>query len=55
LNQEQYWLYETLNNALKDQFYNNKKVQSALKKQLDLLIQKKTTPYEVASYLLSLR
>jgi len=53
-NQEQFWLFETLNNALKDRFYNNPKVKKALKEQLALINQKKTTPYEVASYLLDL-
>jgi len=53
-NQEQYWLFETLNNALKDRFYNDKKVQLALKKQLKLLSKKETTPYEVVSLLLSI-
>lgn len=53
-NQEQYWFFETLNNALKDRFYNDKKVQIALKKQLKLLSKKETTPYEVVSLLLSI-
>jgi LAO/AO transport system kinase len=52
-NQEEYWLYETLNQALKDQFYQNEHVQKELKIQLEHLRQKKTTPYEVASLLFS--
>jgi LAO/AO transport system kinase len=52
-NQEEYWLYETLNQALKDQFYQNEYVQKELKIQLDRMRQKKTTPYEVASLLFS--
>lgn len=52
-NQEEYWMFETLNQALKDRFYQNEKVQIELKKQLQLLNEKKTTPYEVASLLWS--
>ncbi len=52
-NQEEYWMFETLNQALKDRFYQNEKVQIELKKQLQLLREKKTTPYEVASLLWS--
>lgn len=40
-NQEEYWLYETLNQALKDQFYQNEHVQKELKIQLEHLRQKK--------------
>jgi len=54
LNQEKFWLFDTINEKLKSRFYSNKKVATILEKQLDLLAQKKTTPYEVASLLLSL-
>jgi len=54
LNQEKFWLFDTINEELKSKFYNDKKIQESLAKQLPLLAQKKTTPYEVASLLLSL-
>jgi LAO/AO transport system kinase len=50
--QEIFWLYDTINEQLKSQFYNNPKVKKELNKQLQLLEKKKTTPYEVASLLL---
>lgn len=53
-NQEEFWLYDTINEQLKAQFFSNPKVKIALEKQLLLLAKKKTTPYEVASVLLSL-
>jgi len=52
--QEEFWLYDTINEQLRTQFYSNPKIKSALEKQLLLLAKKKTTPYEVASVLLSI-
>jgi LAO/AO transport system kinase len=52
--QEQFWLYDTINEKLTARFYANKTVKDELEKQLVLLAQKKTTPYEVASILLAL-
>ncbi len=53
--QEQFWLYDAINEQLNSQFYTDKKVKNELEKQLQLLAQKKTTPYEVASILLNLK
>jgi LAO/AO transport system kinase len=52
--QEEFWLYDTINEQLKTQFYTNPIIAKELTKQLKLLSKKKTTPYEVASYLLNL-
>ncbi|HIP49588.1 MAG TPA: methylmalonyl Co-A mutase-associated GTPase MeaB [Lutibacter sp.] len=52
--QEEFWLFDTLNEQLKLQFYSNPKIKQALKEQLQLIQKKKTTPYEVASLLLKL-
>ena len=54
LEQEKHWLFETLNQSLKDRFYQNPTIKKELQNQLELLSQKKTTPYEVASFLLNL-
>lgn len=53
-NQEEYWLYDTLNHTLLDRFYSNPKVKELLKEQLELLKHKKATPYDAASTLLDL-
>jgi len=50
--QDKFWLYDSINNRLKADFYNHPLVQKELIKQLELLAQKKTTPYEVAALLL---
>jgi len=52
--QEEFWLFDTLNEQLKLQFYSKPQIEKALKKQLQLIQKKKTTPYEVASLLLKL-
>ena len=52
--QEEFWLFDTLDEQLKFDFYSQPKIKTALKKQLILLQDKKTTPYEVASLLLNL-
>lgn len=54
LEQEKHWLFETLDQSIKERFYQNPMVKKELEKQLELLSQKKTTPYEVASFLLNL-
>lgn len=51
--QDEYWLYDTINHSLLDQFYKNPDIKAQLKVQLDLLKQKKATPYDAASALLS--
>ncbi len=52
--QEEFWLFDSINQQLKSEFYSNPIVKEELKKQLLLLAKKKTTPYEVASILLNL-
>lgn len=52
--QEEFWLFDTINEQLKSNFYANPKVKNELEKQLLLLANKKTTPYEVASILLGI-
>ena len=54
LSQEKFWLFDTINEQIKSQFYSDTRIKNALEEQLQLLAQKKTTPYEVASLLLSL-
>jgi LAO/AO transport system kinase len=55
LKQEQYWLYETLNNAILDEFYRRDEVKNEIEKQLALIKMQKTTPYEAADILLKLK
>lgn len=53
-NQEQEWVYELLNQMLKDNFYQHPKVKQALPQQFDLLKNQETTPFEVVSTLLKI-
>ena len=52
--QDEFWLFDTLNEQLKDAFYSKPIIKEALNKQINLMQNKKTTPYEVASLLLQL-
>jgi len=52
--QEEFWLFDTLNEQLQVRFYSQPHIKKELAKQLKLIQKKKTTPYEVASLLLSL-
>jgi len=52
--QEEFWLFDTINEQLKSKFYSNPTITKELEKQLLLLAKKKTTPYEVASILLDM-
>ena len=52
--QEEFWLFDTINESLQQAFYKDPKIEKLLKEQLQLISLKKATPYEVASYLLSL-
>jgi len=49
-----FWLKQTIENQLKDNFYSNSVVKIELEKQLVLLAENKTTPFEAAAYLLQL-
>jgi LAO/AO transport system kinase len=46
--QNKFWLLDTINQKLKDSFYNNSEIKIALKKQLDNINKHKVTPFEAA-------
>ena len=50
--QNKYWLLETINQKLKEQFYENPQIKKALKEQLENITQSKITPFEAAVILL---
>ncbi|HAT64572.1 MAG TPA: methylmalonyl Co-A mutase-associated GTPase MeaB [Flavobacteriaceae bacterium] len=52
--QNKFWLLQTIESALKANFYNQEKVKKELEKQLQLLQAHKTTPFEAAELLLKL-
>ncbi|MDN3667490.1 methylmalonyl Co-A mutase-associated GTPase MeaB [Algibacter miyuki] len=52
--QHKYWLIQTVENALKANFFNNTLIKKELKKQLELIESHKTTAFAAADYLLSL-
>ncbi len=53
--QNKFWLVQTIESHLKSDFYGNPKVQKELEKQLQLLSENKTTPFEAATLLLLLK
>tara|TARA_B100001146_G_scaffold225198_1_gene247697 strand:- start:17884 stop:18933 length:1050 start_codon:yes stop_codon:yes gene_type:complete len=53
-NQNIYWLKSSIENALKDRFFNNPKIQEALSKQLNAINAGETTPFLAAQLLLDL-
>lgn len=52
--QNKFWLLQTIESALKSEFYNNPKVKLEIENQMRLLIENKTTPFEAAEALLRL-
>ena len=52
--QNTYWLLSTINQQLKDNFYNNEIIKKALKKEIKKLENGKTTPFSAAKNLLDL-
>jgi LAO/AO transport system kinase len=52
--QNKFWLLQTIENALKNDFYENPVIKKALIEQLAALDENKTTPFEAANKLLSL-
>ena len=52
--QNKYWMLQTIENALKSDFYNHPKIKKELKKQLTLMEDNKLTPFEAANYLLTI-
>jgi len=53
-NQAKYWMYETINNALKDNFYNNKIIKSILKSVENDVLNKKESSFTAAQKLLDI-
>ncbi|TRO63955.1 methylmalonyl Co-A mutase-associated GTPase MeaB [Christiangramia sabulilitoris] len=54
LEQNKFWLYQTVNDHLKSRFYEKPEIRAALKEQLELIENNKTTAFAAAKYLLSL-
>lgn len=53
--QNKFWLLQTIEEQLKNEFFNHIKIKSELQKQLDLIKANKTTPFAAADYLLNLK
>ncbi|APU69068.1 methylmalonyl Co-A mutase-associated GTPase MeaB [Christiangramia flava] len=53
--QNKFWLFQTINEYLKNRFYQNEQVKIALKEQLELIEQHKTTAFAAAKLLLNIR
>ncbi|MGM0634441.1 MAG: methylmalonyl Co-A mutase-associated GTPase MeaB [Bacteroidota bacterium] len=53
--QNKFWLTQSIDNRLKADFYNDEKIKNELKRQLELIDEQKTTPFEAANYLLSIK
>lgn len=52
--QNKFWLYQTINDHIKSNFYQNKKIKEALDIQIKAIELNKTTPFAAAQYLLTL-
>ncbi|XMO86515.1 methylmalonyl Co-A mutase-associated GTPase MeaB [Algibacter sp. AS12] len=55
LQQNTFWLIQTVENQLKSNFFSTPKIKKALKEQIKLLENNKTTPFAAADYLLSIK
>jgi LAO/AO transport system kinase len=53
--QNEYWLLQTIESTLKRKFFDDPKVRSELERQLKLLNENKTSPFEAANKLLNLK
>ena len=53
--QNKYWLLQTIEEQLKSDFFNSKKIKKELLKQMQLIEGNKTTPFAAAEYLLGLK
>ncbi len=53
--QSKFWLLQTIEDRLKSDFFNQSKIKEALKLQLQLIEDGKTTPFVAAEYLLKLK
>ena len=54
LEQNKFWMHQTINDHLKSRFYEDPTIKKALKEQVDLIEKNKTTAFAAARYLLSL-
>ncbi len=52
--QNKFWLLQTIEDRLKSDFFGDSKIKEALKSQLELIEEGKTTPFAAAEYILSL-
>ena len=52
LNQSKYWMYETIEQYLKNNFYNNPTIENMLQKVENDLLHNKVTPFVAATKLL---
>jgi len=52
--QNKFWLLQTIEERLKSDFYNNPSIKKELKKQLNLIEENKTTPFEAAEVLMNI-
>ncbi|MFT5719585.1 MAG: LAO/AO transport system kinase [Oleiphilaceae bacterium] len=52
--QNKFWLLQTIESQLKTDFYSNPKIKKELKKQLKLIEENKTTPFEAAEVLMGI-
>ncbi|WP_397362195.1 methylmalonyl Co-A mutase-associated GTPase MeaB [Olleya sp. R77988] len=52
--QNKFWLLQTIETRLKSDFFNNEKIKTELKKQLELIDNNQTTPFAAAEYLLGI-
>lgn len=52
--QNKFWLLQTINERLKNNFYQNKKIKKALEQQLIAIENNETTPFAAANYLLKI-
>ncbi len=53
--QNKYWLLQTIEDQLKSDFFNSKKIKKELLNQIKLIESNKTTPFAAADYLLGLK
>lgn len=53
--QDKFWLMQTIEDSLKTDFFSKPAIKSELEKQMTLLDENKTTPFEAAAFLLGLQ
>jgi LAO/AO transport system kinase len=52
--QNTFWLLQSIENQLKDQFFQDETIANELKLQLELIAKNKRSPFAAAEYLLNL-